>query len=214
MLTVGWRSTWMRSVGGCRPVIRKFSTTWRPVWPRFSGPGFHRRWWSLPFRWCRVQWLKWAIHRSSASCRPGRSGTRRPWMRRVPRASIPGTCTVRGRIVRSQACAAESLSSSGSTRRSCALSRCSWFFSAVCRCGFTSSCGSWSRRNLWIVSLRNLKICFEFYKWVEHSLWESVSASLSLFSVSSFLAGFENSPQFTATTQKESTRKRLSNNLE
>lgn len=42
-----------------------------------------------------------------------------------PRASIPGTCTVRGRIVRSQACAAESLSSSGSTRRSCALSRCS-----------------------------------------------------------------------------------------
>lgn len=36
-----------------------------------------------------------AIHRSSASCRPGRSGTRRPWMRRVPRASIPGTCTVR-----------------------------------------------------------------------------------------------------------------------
>lgn len=53
---------------------RKFSTTWRPVWPRFSGPGFHRRWWSLPFRWCRVQWLKWAIHRSSASCRPGRSG--------------------------------------------------------------------------------------------------------------------------------------------
>lgn len=36
-----------------------------------------------------------------------------------------GTCTVRGRIVRSQACAAESLSSSGSTRRSCALSRCS-----------------------------------------------------------------------------------------
>lgn len=30
-----------------------------------------------------------------------------------------------GRIVRSQACAAESLSSSGSTRRSCALSRCS-----------------------------------------------------------------------------------------
>lgn len=41
------------------------------------------------------------------------------------RASIPGTCTVRGRIVRSQACAAESLSSSGSTRRSCALSRCS-----------------------------------------------------------------------------------------
>lgn len=46
-------------------------------------------------------------------------------VRRVPRASIPGTCTVRGRIVRSQACAAESLSSSGSTRRSCALSRCS-----------------------------------------------------------------------------------------
>ena len=40
-------------------------------------------------------------------------------------ASVPGTCTVRGRIVRSQACAAESLSSSGSTRRSCALSRCS-----------------------------------------------------------------------------------------
>lgn len=39
--------------------------------------------------------------------------------------AIPGTCTVRGRIVRSQACAAESLSSSGSTRRSCALSRCS-----------------------------------------------------------------------------------------
>ena len=61
----------------------------------------------------------------SASCRPGRSETRRPWMRRVPRASVPGTCTVRGRIVRSQACAAESLSSSGSTRRSCALSRCS-----------------------------------------------------------------------------------------
>ena len=63
--------------------------------------------------------------RNSASCRPGRSETRRPWMRRVPRASVPGTCTVRGRIVRSQACAAESLSSSGSTRRSCALSRCS-----------------------------------------------------------------------------------------
>ena len=61
----------------------------------------------------------------SESCRPGRSETRRPWMRRVPRASVPGTCTVRGRIVRSQACAAESLSSSGSTRRSCALSRCS-----------------------------------------------------------------------------------------
>ena len=66
-----------------------------------------------------------AIHRSSASCRPGRSETRRPWMRRVPRASVPGTCTARGRIVRSQACAEELLNSSGSIRRSCALSRCS-----------------------------------------------------------------------------------------
>lgn len=79
----------------------------------------------VTLRWCRVQWLKWAIHRSSASCRPGRSETRRPWMRRVPRASVPGTCTARGRIVRSQACAEELLNSSGSIRRSCALSRCS-----------------------------------------------------------------------------------------
>lgn len=79
----------------------------------------------VTFRWCRGRLRKWAILRNSASCRPGRSETRRPWMRRVPRASVPGTCTVRGRIVRSQACAAESLSSSGSTRRSCALSRCS-----------------------------------------------------------------------------------------
>lgn len=30
----------MRSVGGCRPVIRKFSTMWKPDWQRFSGPGF------------------------------------------------------------------------------------------------------------------------------------------------------------------------------
>lgn len=65
------------------------------------------------------------ILRNSASCRPGRSETRRPWMRRVPRASVPGTCTARGRIVRSQACAEELLNSSGSIRRSCALSRCS-----------------------------------------------------------------------------------------
>lgn len=71
------------------------------------------------------RWRKWAILRNSASCRPGRSGTRRPWMRRVPRASVPGTCTARGRIVRSQACAEELLNSSGSIRRSCALSRCS-----------------------------------------------------------------------------------------
>ena len=35
-------------------------------------------------------------------------------MRRVPRASVPGTCTARGRIVRSQACAEELLNSSGS----------------------------------------------------------------------------------------------------
>ena len=26
-----------------RPVIRKFSTMWKPDWQRFSGPGFHRR---------------------------------------------------------------------------------------------------------------------------------------------------------------------------
>lgn len=39
--------------------------------------------------------------------------------------TVPGTCTARGRIVRSQACAEELLNSSGSIRRSCALSRCS-----------------------------------------------------------------------------------------
>lgn len=80
---------------------------------------------SSPMMVVTLQMVQGAILRNSASCRPGRSETRRPWMRRVPRASVPGTCTVRGRIVRSQACAAESLSSSGSTRRSCALSRCS-----------------------------------------------------------------------------------------